>query len=78
MSIHIEQHPYMESHWYKGVWENVREDNEGYDFDLIVTTNDESSEECEVIWTLGSPGGDDIETEIINESIIEQFKSIHI
>lgn len=77
MSIHIEQYPHMETHWYKGVWEN-EEMQEGYDFDLIVTTNDESSEECEVVWTLGSPSDDDIETEAINESIIEQFKSTHV
>lgn len=73
--IDIESRPYSKTEYYAGTY-TVKEDGvNDTEFQFIVCiTVDENTNTLYIIeWLEGSPGEDDIETEDIEQDILEQF-----
>lgn len=74
--IDIESRPFSETQWYAGTYTVPTDDEQGdieYQFTVCIDTNEHAHITETIHWLEGSPGEDDIETEDIEQDILEQF-----
>jgi len=74
--IDIESRPYSKTEYYGGTY-TVKEDDINdteFSFTICVTADENINTLYIIEWLEGSPGEDDIETEEIEQDILEQFK----
>ena len=75
--IDIESRPFSETQCYAGTYTVPTDEEQGdmeYQFTVCIDTNEYAHITETIQWVEGSPGEDDVETEEIEEDILEQFK----